>query len=717
MCIMQRMSAGTKDLDRVTQALASRIPEPLGVFARLAYNYRWAWTPDGKDVFSAIDPLRWRVVHGNPVRQLLEAAPEALEAAANNEDLLRRAAAVEAAVKADLERPAMEGLAVTPENPVAYFCAEFAIHHSLPIYSGGLGALAGDILKEASDLAVPMVAVGLLYREGYFRQRIDSSGWQHEYWIQTDPDRQPMARVTGDDGRSLTVTLPVWDRLVVAQIWRVEVGRTTLFLLDAERKENDPVTQWITSRLYTNDPEMRLAQYALLGAGGMRALEKLGIEPGLLHLNEGHGAFTALELMRRGTRHGTSFDEAFAQVRQRTVFTTHTPVPAGNDTYPADQVVAQLGALAAQAGLGPEELLRLGRTHPDDGSEPFGVTQFALRGSRAANGVAKRHGIVAREMWQGMWPGWRVEDVPIGHVTNGVHVPSWVGPALHKLMCKHLGEDWLARGGDADTWEEAIDAITDEELWAMRNAQRSRLVDYVRHHSVVDRLGRAEPRPYVEAAAKSFDPDALTVGFARRLATYKRLNLVMRDPARALRMLSADRPIQFVLAGKAHPRDDPGKHLVQSLFSLKSVPEVSGRVVFLDDYELDMAAKLVQGCDVWVNLPRPPLEASGTSGMKSAINGGLQLSVLDGWWWEAYEDGNGWALDGTVDHDHNGQDQRHAQQFYATIEDSVIPEFYDRDADGLPRAWLQRVRTSIRQLAPQFSATRMVRDYVEKMYR
>jgi starch phosphorylase len=551
-----------------------------------------------------------------------------------------------------------------------------------------------------------MVAVGLLYRQGYFRQRIDGSGWQHEYWVDTDPARLPAALVTREDGEPVTVCVPVRDVEVTAQIWRVDVGRVPLFLLDAERPENDRVARWITARLYTPDSDMRLAQYVLLGVGGVRALKAMGIEPGIVHLNEGHAAFVSLEMA------GAGLD--LEAGRERTVFTTHTPVPAGNDTYPAAQVAETLGRLAYELGTDAESIVRLGRTSPAETAEPFGVTQFALRTSRAANGVSRRHGEVAREMWHALWPDLPLDNVPITHVTNGVHIPSWLGAPMRALLDRHLGEDWLARATDPATWS-PVDDIPAAELWEARCAQRAQMIDYVRDRAVHDRLGRDEPQSYAEAAA-GLDPDALTLGFARRLATYKRLHLLVADAERSLRLVAGERPVQLVLAGKAHPRDDDGKRLVQRLFEIKGHPQVGRRVVYLDDYDVALGAAMTRGCDIWVNVPRPPLEASGTSGIKSAVNGGLQLSVLDGWWPEAYDGSNGWAISGEVDHDHGAQDWRHAHELYRLLSEEVVPTFYDRGEDGIPRAWVAKVRAALRTCGPGFAAGRMLADYERKVY-
>jgi starch phosphorylase len=693
------IDAGRRDIDRAIAGLAARVPGELEVLARVAYDYSWSWDPDGPDVFAAVDPDRWATCAGNPVRLLEEAHPDRLKAAAADGALLDRAAALDRRLSDHRTAPpSREG------KPVAYFCAEYAIHASLPIYSGGLGALAGDLVKEASDRALPFVAVGLLYRQGYFRQRIDLSGWQREYWLETDVARLPAALIRGDDGEPITVTVPVRDEEIVAQIWRVDVGRVPLLLLDAERPENSAFGRFTTSQLYVGQPDVRLNQYALLGIGGRRALAALGVEPEVIHLNEGHAAFGALE------EPGSSVEEVVENARPHTVFTTHTPVPAGNDAYPGGEVALVLEPLIEARGFRDHEVLALGRTHPDDEHEPFGITQLAIRTARATNAVSRRHGEVAREMWQELWPDKVLDDVPITHVTNGVHVPTWIGRPMRALLDQHLGAGWITRAADPATWT-AIDAIPDDELLAVRRTQRAQLVDLVRERIPRDRLVRGEEREFVRAAESAFDPDALTIGFARRVATYKRLALMVHDAERALDLLRGDRPVQMVIAGKAHPKDEPGKALIQQLLHLRGAEGTEGRVVFLADYDLASAAKLVGGCDVWVNLPRPPLEASGTSGMKSVLNGGLQLSVLDGWWAEAYDGTNGWALPGEVDADHQAQDARDAATLYRLLEDEVVPEFYAGDG-----AWTRRVKASLKTLSPQFSATRMLQDYESKMY-
>ncbi len=706
---------GRRDIQAAADDLADRVGPALAPLARLAFNYRWSWTPGGHELFRAIDAERFDLCMQNPVRLLLEAPTSVLRRAAEDQALVERARRVEAVVQADLERPPQTQV-VDPHHPVAFLCAEYGVHVSLPVYSGGLGALAGDLLKEASDRAVPMVAVGLMYRKGYFRQRIDASGWQHEYWIETDPERLPTAIVRGADRSPLTISVPIGDGDVTARIWRVEVGRVALFLLDTDTPENAPLDRWITGRLYDADAQTRLAQYTLLGVGGVRALRAMGYEPGVIHLNEGHAALAPLELAREGSGEGRSLQQSLERARSRTVFTTHTPVPAGNDSYPPDQIEAVVGRLAVELGGSGEDLVALGRDHPSDHSAPFGVTQAALRMSRASNAVSRRHGEVAREMWSGLWPDREIAEVPIRHVTNGVHVPTWMGGPMRAVLDRHLGPEWLEHADDPSTWA-PVDSIPAHELWQARGHQRADLVSFVGQRSIADRLIRGDLRGYVDAAARSFDPEALTIGFARRVATYKRLDLLTRDPEWTLALLAGDRPVQVVLAGKAHPRDEEAKRALQGLFGLKGARIVGERVVFLDDYDLATAAWLVRGCDVWLNLPRPPLEASGTSGMKSAFNGGLQLSVLDGWWAEAYDGENGWAIAGEVDWNHQAQDERDAETLHRLLEGEVLPAFYERDETGLPPRWIDRMRASLRTLGPMFCATRMLAEYLEGPYR
>jgi len=712
---MAIMFAGDCDIERAVVELEAVLPEPLRCLARVAYDYRWSWSAQGAATFSAIDPERWVRAGSNPRRLLTETRRSMLERAAADSEVVARAMQLAGELAADRARPWNTGVA-SLAHPVAFCCAEFGVHGSLPIYSGGLGVLAGDILKEASDLALPMVGVGLMYRTGYFHQRIDSTGYQHEYWIDADPERLPCVKVTGADGQPVTIAVPVDDEDVRAQVWRVDVGRVPLYLLDTDLPGNSPVGRWVTSRLYESNRAIRLAQYAVLGVGGVRALRALGIEPSVYHLNEGHPALGVFELLTQAlSLAGGVADDAWRRVRNQVVFTTHTPVAAGNETYHRGELLPMLGRIADLAG-DREQFLSMGRSDPANPDQPSGMTALALRASRHANAVSRRHGQVARAMWQPLFPGRATEGVPITHVTNGVHVPTWLQGPMRELLDRHLGEAWLSRADQPATWEPVRD-IPAIEMWAARCAARKHLVDMIAQRAISDRLRRGEPLDYAEAAGSGFHPDRLTIGFARRLATYKRLHLVALTPERALALIGGERPVQFVFAGKAHPDDSEAKEVVRHVFSLKRAPSVAGRAAFLEDYDIPLAGRLVAGCDVWINLPRPPNEASGTSGMKSCLGGGLQLSVLDGWWAEAYDGSNGWAINGNVDDDHQAQDHRDARTLFDLLEQEVIPMFHERDVDGVPQRWVAMMRRSLQTNGPRFSASRMVREYADRVYR
>jgi starch phosphorylase len=710
------MFAGDHDIDRAVAELARLLPDTLKPLARVAYDYRWSWSADGPALFKDVDAERWARTGRNPRRLLTEVHPSALQSAADDAQFVARVHRLSQELAQDRARPSFSGV-VTQERPVAFCCSEFGVHGSLPIYSGGLGVLAGDILKEASDLALPMVGVGLMYRTGYFHQRIDVTGYQHEYWLDADPERLPCVKVTGADGRPVAVHIPINDEGVVAHVWRVDVGRVPLYLLDTDLPENSPVGRWVTSRLYESNRAIRLAQYAVLGVGGARALHALGITPAVYHLNEGHpvlGVFELLSQIRAQSQPGITDEDAWRQVREQVVFTTHTPVPAGNETYQRHEVLQMLGRIADLVG-DRERFLSLGRIDPQWLDQPMGMSALALRSSRHANAVSRRHGEVARAMWQPLFPDKAVKDVPITHVTNGVHIPTWLHGPMRTLLDQHLGEGWLRRADQAATWAPVAD-IPASQLWAARCAARRALVELVARRGAGDRLRRGDPLDYAEAVGSGFDPDRLTIGFARRIATYKRLHLVALLPDRALALLSGDHPVQFVFAGKAHPDDTAAKEVVRQVFSLKRAPGVAGRAAFLEDYDIPLAGHLVAGCDVWVNVPRPPNEASGTSGMKSCLGGGLQLSVLDGWWSEAFDGSNGWAINGDVDTDHDAQDQRDARDMFNLLEHEVVPMFHDRDADGIPQRWVAMMRRSLMTNGPRFSATRMVVEYASRVY-
>ena len=697
------------------QTLAEQLPDPLRPLAHLAFNVWWSWQPDGEALWRALDAVAWESCDRNPVRLLRELPRRTLQDAASSATVRDRMAALAARLDAELARPATAAPPARSDAPIAFLCSEYAIHASLPIYSGGLGVLAGDLLKEASDRALPLVAVGLLYRRGYFHQRLDPTGMQHEYWSLSAPERLPVERVEDASGAPLVVEVPVRSATVRLAVWRADVGRVPLFLLDSDVAGNGPVDRFITSQLYIGDPTYRLMQYAVGGLGAVRALSAVGVQPALYHFNEGHPALAALELMRAPLARGEPLDRVLADVRRRIAFTTHTPVPAGNETYPLDQIEGVLAGFLRELGGAAPALLELGRVPGTDPARPFGMSDLAIRTSGTVNAVSRRHGEVARGMWAHHWPGRPVDEVPITHVTNGVHLPTWMSAPMRALLERRLAPDWIARPADPSGWA-GLDAISDEELWAVRNELRAALVTYVRERSVRDRLARGEPLDYVERAALGFDPAVLTIGFARRVASYKRLHLLVADARRALGLLDGERPVQVVIAGKAHPRDDAAKRMVQAVFALKGAPVVGSRVAFLEDYDLDAARILVAGCDAWVNLPRPPQEASGTSGMKAAMNGVLNVSVLDGWWCEGFDGENGWAIRSEPGRDDAAQDARDADAFYGILEREVVPQFYDRDAAGLPRAWLRRVRRALRTLGPAFNTARTMEDYVVRVY-
>jgi len=689
----------------------SRLPPQLSPLGRLAYNYWWSWQPGGEDLFRTLDPQLWDACGHNPVRLLIETSR--LKEAAADQALVARATAFEALLAEELAQPVANAPPASADSPIAFICAEYAVHESLPIYSGGLGVLAGDFLKEASDRRLPLVGVGLLYRRGYFHQRLDPSGWQHEWWSTEHPDQLPATPVLSADGTPLTVSVPLRGERVAARVWRVNVGRVPLFLLDTAVAQNSALSRWVAAQLYVGNPNARLMQYALLGIGAVRALAAMHLHPAVVHLNEGHAALASIAIAAEETSRGSPWPAALEAARQRVVFTTHTPVAAGNESYADQDMEHILGELPSELGIDRAELFTLGRWSGSNGERRFGMTELALRTSRSANAVSRRHAEVAREMWQPLWPGQRTEAVPIIHVTNGVHLPTWMARPVQALLRRHLGPEWERNPSDPWRWS-AVDAIPDEELWAVRCELRSWLVDFVRARSVTDRLARDEPLDYVEQAARAFDPNVLTIGFARRVASYKRLHLLTQDPARALGLLSGPRPIQVVIAGKAHPKDDEAKRSVQVVFGLKR--EAGSRVAFLEDYDLTIARVLVAGCDLWVNLPRPPLEASGTSGMKAALNGALNLSVLDGWWCEGSNGSNGWAINSEPTPDVRMQDARDAGALYGLLEREVVPLFYERDTAGVPRGWIQRIKSSLCTIGPAFCAARMLRDYLVHVY-
>ncbi|QSJ20928.1 alpha-glucan family phosphorylase [Nostoc sp. UHCC 0702] len=613
---------------------------------------------------------------------------------------------------------------VSQDRPIAYFCAEFGIHESLPVYSGGLGILAGDHLKSSSDLGVPLVGVGLLYRQGYFRQRLNRQGWQEDYYLDNPFGRMPIELIKNEQGQPLTIQLEIRQRQVKVQIWRVQVGRVSLYLLDSDREDNDPIDRWLTGHLYGGNLETRIAQEVVLGIGGVRALAALGIQPSVYHLNEGHAAFCTLEIARQEIeRTGKSFYDIEAKVRNSCVFTTHTPVPAGHDVFSPDLIDSYFAQYWPQLRLSREQFLALGARRLGDPWEPFGMTVLALRMCRACNGVSELHGQVSRKMWTVLFPQRSEDKVPIGYITNGVHAPTWTAPLLADLYNQYLGADWKTRAVDPEMWAK-VEEIPDEELWSRHLILKDRLVAYTRYKVKKAREQRGEDYKLIQAADSLLDSNVLTIGFARRFSPYKRGDLILRDAQRALKIFgNANRPVQIIFAGKAHPADEEGKRIIQRLMEWCQNSGILNRVAFIEDYDIFTGQKLVQGVDVWLNNPRRPLEASGTSGQKVCFNGGINCSVLDGWWCEGYKADtngkgtNGWAI-GEDAHtsDQELQDRIDSQSLYQLLEEEIVPLYYDQDANGIPHRWVQMMKASIKTNAPLFNTDRMIADYVSQVY-
>jgi starch phosphorylase len=603
-------------------------------------------------------------------------------------------------------------------RPVAYFSAEFGLHQSVPIYSGGLGVLAGDHIKSASDLDIPLVGIGLFYGQGYFRQRLDRNAWQQEDYIQVNVAEMPMEPAIGPKGEPITVQIETRRGTIFAKVWRMKVGRCDLLLLDTDVDGNAPEDRELTSRLYGGDGRVRIRQELLLGVGGYRALRAMGITPGVLHMNEGHSGFAVLEAIRcRMEDEGLSFDLAARRVAREVAFTTHTPVPAGHDRFDSALMEEHLGPLRESLGLAHEGLMSLGRENPGNQHEMFCMTVLGLRLSRRVNAVSALHGEVSREMWLGLFPGRAEDAVPIGHITNGVHVPSWLAPQMFRLYDRHLGTDWHKYSGESRIWE-AIENIDDAELWETHLSLKARLLAFVRQRAVEQAEHRGESKEKLQRLSRILSPDALTIGFARRFATYKRANLLLRDIERLASLINdPKRPVQFVFAGKAHPLDEPGKRVLQEVALMMRDSKLSDKFVFVEDYDINVGRHFVQGVDVWLNNPRRPLEASGTSGQKVVLNGGLNLSVLDGWWAEAYDGLNGFAIGTGRTHSNMSiHDSRDGEDLYRTLRDEVIPLYYQRDRDGLPGGWIRRMKSTIRTLGWRFNADRMVMDYTLKCY-
>jgi len=687
----------------------------------LARNLWWSWHPEVINLFRDLDPIRWRQLDHNPIALLREFTPERLEMRAAELVLYSRINHAFRGLKNYLAEQPPWGkthAGVLGAKPVAYFSLEFGVHESVPIYSGGLGVLAGDHIKSASALGVPLVAIGLFYDQGYFRQHLDENAWQQEEYIDTRVENQPMEPAKGPDGKPITVKIDTRTGPLLAKVWLMRVGRVNLYLLDCDVKGNSPEDRELTSRLYGGDNRTRIRQELVCGVGGVRALRALGITPGVYHLNEGHNGFATLEAVRERMKDdGMEFDDAVRDVAKHCVFTTHTPVPAGHDRFDGGLIEEHLGPLRDELGISFEQLMGLGRVEPQNEHETFCMTVLGLKLSRRANAVSNLHGHVSRRMWAHLWP-WRVEEeVPIGHITNGVHLQSWLAWQMQQLYDRYFPAGWMRRIGEPEPWQ-CIHEVDPGELWETHYALKNLLLTFVRRRVSRQCRRRGESDDLVEAARNILDPHVLTIGFGRRFATYKRANLLFSDPDWLAEVVNdRERPVQLIFAGKAHPADEPGKRLIQNIANLRHDPRFANRVAFIEDYDINVCRHLIQGVDVWLNTPRRPMEASGTSGQKAVLNGVLNLSILDGWWAEAYDGTNGFAIGKGTRHVQEGiTDERDYHDLRETLSEEVIPLFYDRDIDGLPGNWIKRMMNSIGSLAWRFSAHRMVADYVHHTY-
>lgn len=696
------------------------LPEPLEPLREMAYDLWWAWHPEGIELVRRVDPEAWDASGHNPAGMLGRVSQERLEALAADESFLDHLQLVVEAAK-DYHTYTPWFARAHPdllERRIAYFSIEYGLDESVPIYSGGLGILAGDHVKSASDLGVPIVAVGLLYQEGYFRQYLNPDGWQQEEYPDNDFQCLPVRSARGPDGAQLRVTVNCAGAPVLANVWTINVGRVRLLLLDTNVPENPDSERVITAQLYGGDLDMRIRQEIVLGIGGVRALDALGVRPSVFHMNDGHCAFLGLERVRKAMQEdGLSFGESIEATASSNVFTTHTPVPAGHDRFPAALMDRHFRGFYSQLGLSAEQFLALGRQNRWDPNEDFCMTVLAIRLSRWRNGVSKLHGRVSRRMWTGLWPGVPEDEVPLTSITNGIHTPSWISHDMAGLFDRYLGPQWRQQPAEERLWKRVND-IPDTELWRTHERRRERLVGMARRRLRTQLEQRGVGRAEIDLADEALDPEGLTIGFGRRFATYKRATLLLRDPERLVRLLTdREKPVQLILAGKAHPADSPAKELIRQIVHFAREPEVRDRMVFIENYDLSIAHYLVQGADVWLNTPRRPLEASGTSGMKATPNGALNLSVLDGWWAEAYTQETGWAIGrGEEYRDPEYQDEVESHTLFDLLEQEVVPLFYRRGGDRMPRAWIAKMKTAMRVVGPQFSSHRMLSEYVETCY-
>ncbi|MDY6855053.1 MAG: alpha-glucan family phosphorylase [Thermodesulfobacteriota bacterium] len=700
----------------IRQNIFPNLPQRLSGLGEMASSLWWSWPPATRMVFKMLDRQGWKDSRHNPVKMLKDIPREILESAARDPNYLRCYDQTFNKFRIETEkgRCCIVDASIDPDiHCIAYFSAEYGLHHSLPFYAGGLGFLAGDFIKECSDLRVPLVAIGFMYPKGYVRQRIREDGWQESIDQSLDREAASISRVLDTDGGQLIVKAPLIEPPIHVAVWKVDVGLISLYLMDTDIEINDPWNREISARLYTGDMEQRLRQEMILGIGGSEVLETLGIKNFVVHLNEGHAAFALLERIRDRIQEGMSFNEAFDQVRRTSVFTTHTPVPAGHDVFPFHLMEKYFSSYWPSLGIDRETFFQLG-IHPESPDAGFNMTAFALRASWYKNGVSAKHGEVARKMWRNIWPELHEDEVPIEQISNGVHIPTWVEPKMEILFNKYLGPDWLERHDDPNLWHR-IDEIPDEELWKTHYWLKIKLIDVIRERA---RWRWAEERggpSTILAGGTLLDPSILTIGFARRFATYKRADLIFNDTTRLKNLLNNRwRPIQLIFTGKAHPADDPGKRILQRIYNAARDPEMGGRIAFLEDYGEQTAQYMVHGVDLWLNNPIPPMEASGTSGMKAAISGVPHLSILDGWWLEGFNGRNGWAFQGATNKEERGKQD--AEAIYNILEEKVIPLYYRVSGNGVPHEWVGIMKESIKGAAPFFSARRMVKEYMERFY-
>lgn len=686
----------------------------------LVYNLSWTWNHETISLFRRLDRNLWDETYHNPVDMLGQINHARLEDAINDDSFMSHLRRSHEDLQTYLTDTTWFGhrFGKTDGPQIAYFSMEFGLSECLPIYSGGLGMLAGDHLKSSSDLGIPLVGVGLLYQKGYFQQYLNADGWQQETYPENDFYNLPILPALDGDGQHLTIDVQMVGRKVYAQVWRAQVGRVSLYLLDTNTEKNESRDRKITYQLYGGDSETRIQQEIVLGIGGMRALRALGHHVKVCHMNEGHAALMALERMHhRMQKDHLSFDEALEATRAGTVFTTHTPVPAGIDTFDPGLLQRYLSDFFQESGLNPQSILGLGRRNALDQNEPVNMALLALRTTAMANGVSKLHGLVSRKMFQSIWPTVPLNEVPISYVTNGVHTRSWISSEMSDLFTRYLGPNWISKPGDQEIWEKIVN-IPDIELWRIHERRRDRLVAFCRRHICMQLKRRLAPTKDISCAGDALNPEALTIGFARRFATYKRATLLLKDPGRLKQIITnSQRPVQFIFAGKAHPKDHQGKEFIRQLIQFARQAGVTNSFVFLENYDMNVARYLVQGVDVWLNNPRRPMEASGTSGMKVVHNGGLNFSILDGWWDEGYSSDCGWIVGQGEEYDDPAyQDEVESKSIYDTLENEIIPLFYQRTHDGLPRNWIAMMKNSMRKLSPQFNTNRMVSEYTEHFY-